>query len=208
MKKAMRSVAGVPGSTSSARPDSTYARTEKLKSISQDQLREIFLGIDQRLREGQSSKAELILRDAIENYSHEADDFADLKRLLAYTLETVGRYKESLEVLKPFEDEEILERLNIETQVRVITQLAISYNGERSAPFMLGKIYTDMSGAYWFLRRPQDGVECLEKSIRFFEQTEHVLNSVIAYNNLGINLMLIGEWPRAEEMIRRALDLA
>src|SRR5690606_11956297 len=86
--------------------------------------------------------------------------------------------------------------------------LGIQIIGERSAPFMLGKLYTDMSGAYWFLRRPQDGIECLEKSIRFFEKTEHLLNSVIAYNNLGINLLLIGEWPRAEEMIKRALDLA
>ena len=73
---------------------------------------------------------------------------------------------------------------------------------------MLGKIYTDMSGAYWFLRRPQDGIACLEKSIEFFDQTEHALNSVIAYNNLGINLMLIGEWTRAEEMIERALEIA
>ncbi|MCV4784312.1 tetratricopeptide repeat protein, partial [Escherichia coli] len=46
------------------------------------------------------------------------------------------------------------------------------------------------------------------RSVAFFEKTEHVLNSVIAYNNLGINLMLIGEWPRAGAMIRRALELA
>jgi len=72
---------------------------------------------------------------------------------------------------------------------------------------MLGKLYTDMSGAYWFLRRPQDGIACLEKSIEFFDQTEHALNSVIAYNNLGINLMLIGEWNKAEEMINRALEI-
>jgi tetratricopeptide (TPR) repeat protein len=74
--------------------------------------------------------------------------------------------------------------------------LGIQIIGDRSAPFMLGKLYTDMSGAYWFLRRPKDGIACLEKSIGFFEQTEHVLNSIIAYNNLGINLMLIGEWER------------
>ena len=86
--------------------------------------------------------------------------------------------------------------------------LGIQIIGDRSAPFMLGKLYTDMSGAYWFLRRPQDGIACLEKSIGFFEKTEHVLNSIIAYNNLGINLMLIGEWSRAEEIIKRALDLA
>src|SRR4029078_2349735 len=54
--------------------------------------------------------------------------------------------------------------------------LGVQIIGDRSAPFMLGKLYTDMSGAYWFLRRPQDGIECLEKSITFFEQTEHVLN--------------------------------
>ena len=47
-----------------------------------------------------------------------------------------------------------------------------------------------------------------EKSIVFFEQTEHVLNSVIAYNNLGIHLLHIGSWEKAEEMILRALDLA
>jgi hydrogenase-4 transcriptional activator len=87
-------------------------------------------------------------------------------------------------------------------------QLGIQIIGDNSAPFMLGKLYTDMSGAYWFLRRPQEGIDCLEKSIAFFDQTEHTLNSVIAYNNLGINLMLIGEWNRAEQIINRALTIA
>ncbi len=31
---------------------------------------------------------------------------------------------------------------------------------------------------------------------------------MIAYNNLGINLMLIGDWTKAEEMITKALDIA
>src|SRR5439155_287929 len=35
-------------------------------------------------------------------------------------------------------------------------ELGIKIIGANSAPFMLGKLYTDMSGAYWFLRRPQD----------------------------------------------------
>ncbi len=86
-------------------------------------------------------------------------------------------------------------------------EFGIKIIGHNSAPFMLGKLYTDMSGAYWFLRRPQDGIACLEKSIEFFEKTEHALNSVIAYNNLGINLILTGEWTRAETMIRRALEI-
>ncbi|MGH9946460.1 MAG: sigma 54-interacting transcriptional regulator [Pyrinomonadaceae bacterium] len=277
------------------------------QSISVGGLNDLFLGVGRRLREGKSNEAESVLIKAIEKHRHTDDDLANLKRLLAFTYETVGRYKESLETIKPYEDEDILGRLSVETQVRVSTQLAISFNnqgdhpkavtllkstlekakandldqllgnidiglarvyrklnecaicrdyaknalehlrvygewinmaeayremalsyhqegnseksleyfdlgiqiiGSRSAPFMLGKLYTDMSGAYWFLRRPQDGIECLEKSIGFFDQTEHVLNSVIAYNNLGINLTLIGEFDRAEEIIGRALDLA
>ena len=277
------------------------------RPIAAEELDAIFSGIGQKLREGKSSEAERVLTSAIERHQHDPDDLANLKRLLAFTFETVGRYKESLAAIKPYEDEEVLSRLSTETQVRVTTQLAVSFNnlgdhpkavtllkatlekakgdgldhllgnidiglarvyrklneyaicrdyakgalehlraqgdwlgmaeayremalsyhqegssenaleyfdlgiqiiGARSAPFMLGKLYTDMSGAYWFLRRPQDGIECLEKSIRFFDQTEHVLNSVIAYNNLGINLMLIGEFDRAEAMIERALELA
>jgi len=283
------------------------SRLTELRPISREQLDDVFRAVGSRLREGQSREAEELLIRTLESNSLTADDFADLKRLLAFTLETLGRYRESLEVLKPFEDEEFLEPLAVGTQVRVTTQLAISYNnvndhpkavtllkdtlqkaeqndlqrligsidsalarvyrklnecpicrdyaekslnhfrqdgnwlgmaeayremalsyhqegnseksieyfelgiqiiGDRSAPFMLGKLYSDMSGAYWFLRRPQEGIECLEKSIKFFERTEHILNSLIAYNNLGINLVHIGDWDRAEEMITRAYDLA
>ncbi len=283
------------------------ARTGLGQQIHPETLDNIFSTVGQFLREGLSSKAETLLTETIEGYSHTADNLAGLKRLLAFTLETVGRYAESLEAVRPYEDPDILERTSKEIQVRVTTQLAISYNnvgdhpkavtllkktlevakenelshlrgpidiglarvyrklnecaicrgyaeksldyfrekgdwlgiaeayreialsyhqegnseksleyfdlgiqiiGDRSAPFMLGKLYTDMSGAYWFLRRPKDGIACLEKSIGFFEKTEHVLNSIIAYNNLGINLILVGEWPRAEEIIKRSLDLA
>ncbi len=274
--------------------------------LSKEKLESVFSSVGQKLREGLSGEAERILTATIEDHSHSPDDFANLKRLLSFTLETIGRYKESLQMLKPFEDEENLRQLDLETQIRVSTQLAIAYNnlteqpkaitllkenlqkanennlqrlsgsidialarvyrklneypicrdygerslahfrengdwlgmaeayreiaishhqesnsekalvyfdlgikiiGSNSAPFMLGKLYTDMSGAYWFLRRPQDGIACLEKSIEFFDRTEHALNSVIAYNNLGINLMLIGEWARAEQMIMRALEI-
>ncbi len=275
--------------------------------ISAEKIDAVFSSIGQKLREGLSSESERILSKTIREYRHTPDDLAHLNRLLAFTLETLGRYGESLEILQPYENDAELEKLSVETQVRVTTQLAIGYNnltdqpkaitllkvslekavenelsqlygtinialarvyrklseypicrdfaekaldhfrddgnwlgmaeayreianslhqegnskkalesfqlgikiiGDNSAPFMLGKLYTDMSGAYWFLRRPQDGIECLEKSIEFFEKTEHALNSVIAYNNLGINLSLIGDWQKAELMIRRALEIA
>lgn len=87
-------------------------------------------------------------------------------------------------------------------------QLAIKIIGERTAPFLLGKLYSDMSGAYWFLRKPHDGISCLEKSIEFFSKTEHKVQTVAAYNNLGMNLMILGDWKRSEDMIREALELA
>jgi DNA-binding NtrC family response regulator/tetratricopeptide (TPR) repeat protein len=85
---------------------------------------------------------------------------------------------------------------------------AINIIGSRKALYLLGKIYSDLSGAYWFLRRPQEGIACLEKSIKFFDRTEHKIHSIAAYNNLGINLMMLGEWTKAEGVIKRALDLA
>ncbi|MBS1795160.1 MAG: sigma 54-interacting transcriptional regulator [Acidobacteria bacterium] len=262
---------------------------------------------EQKLTEGFSAEAERILREAIERPATAPDDLANLRRLLAYTLETLGRYKEAIEIIRAYESEDVLLTLGLETQIKVINQLAICYSnlsdspkavtlhkqnlqraeaaemkhlfgriyialsrvyrklnehniardhaekalgafrengewrgmaesyqaiatsfyqegnpeksleyfelaikivGERSSPFLLGKLYSDMSGAYCLLRRPQDGIKCLEKSIKFFDQTEHKLNSVVAYNNLGMNLMLLGDWDRAETMMKRALDLA
>lgn len=275
--------------------------------VSDDQLEAVFQVVEQKLTDGFSSESEKILTETIERYNHTPDNLANLKRLLSYTLETLGRYKEAIEAVKTYETEEVLEKLQPETQLKVVTQLAISYNnlgespkavtllkrnlkrakagnftdllgiiyialsrvyrklneysisrdiaekalnsfreegnwlgmaesyqaiavshyqegnneksleyfqlaiqiiGDRSAPFMLGKVYSDMSGAYCQLHRPQDGIACLEKSIKFFEQTEHKLNSVIAYNNLGMNLMVLGDWARAEKMMKSALDVA
>lgn len=279
----------------------------KPRPFSKDDLEFVYQRIGELLRAGLSREADKLLAEVLSKYTHAPDDLANLRRLFSFTLETLGRYKESLDTISEYEDEGARQDLSMDTQVRVITQLAISYNnlgdhpkavtllkmnrakaaenhlghlmgavdiglarvyrklnecaicrdhaekalghlrehgdwlgmaeayremalsyhqegnsdksleyfdlgiqiiGERLAPFMLGKLYSDMSGAYWFLRRPKEGIECLEKSVSFFEKTEHILNSVIAYNNLGIHLMQIGEWIRAEQMIRRALDLA
>lgn len=283
------------------------ASLRSAKSIAPPEVDAIFTKVGQNLRDGKSNAAEALLTKTIGSYKHTPDDLASLKRLLSFTLETTGRYKESLDALSEYETAERRADLSQQTEILVRKQLAIAFSnagdqpkaitllketlqtaeneelsplagsidialarvyrklseypicrdyaeralnyfrnngdwlgmaeayreianslhqeghsdkaikyfelgikiiGSNSAPFMLGKLYTDMSGAYWFLRRPQDGIACLEKSIAFFDQTEHALNSVIAYNNLGINLMLIGDWSKAEEMIRRALEIA
>jgi hydrogenase-4 transcriptional activator len=80
--------------------------------------------------------------------------------------------------------------------------------GDQPAPYFLGKIYANLAGAYFFLKRPQEGIACLEKSINYYERTEHKGNAALGYNNLGINLVLIGEWDRAHKALELALSLA
>jgi DNA-binding NtrC family response regulator/tetratricopeptide (TPR) repeat protein len=80
--------------------------------------------------------------------------------------------------------------------------------GDNPAPYMLGKIYANLAGACWFIKRPHDGIGYLEKAIRYYEQTDHKATAALAYNNLGINLTLVGDWPRAQAALERALALA
>jgi hydrogenase-4 transcriptional activator len=65
-----------------------------------------------------------------------------------------------------------------------------------------------MAGACWFLKRPQEGIDYLKKAITYYERTDHKTNAANGYNNLGINLILIGQWDKAQEALERALSLA
>src|SRR5882762_8654839 len=86
-------------------------------------------------------------------------------------------------------------------------ELALKLIGERPASFMLGRIYANMAGACWFLKRPQEGIRYLEKAISYYERTDQKGNAANGYNNLGINLILIGQSDRAHEALDRALTL-
>jgi transcriptional regulator with PAS, ATPase and Fis domain len=86
-------------------------------------------------------------------------------------------------------------------------QQVIKLIGDRRFPFLLGITYGDLAAAYWMMRRPREGVECLTKSIEFFQKTEHKTHALSAYNNLGYNLLMLGEWKRSEEAIRHAIAL-
>jgi transcriptional regulator with PAS, ATPase and Fis domain/tetratricopeptide (TPR) repeat protein len=85
---------------------------------------------------------------------------------------------------------------------------ALKLVGDNQAPYLLGKIYANMAAAFSLLKRPQEGIACLEKSISYYERTEHKANAALGYNNLGVNLVVIGEWERAHEALKRALALA
>jgi hydrogenase-4 transcriptional activator len=80
--------------------------------------------------------------------------------------------------------------------------------GEHPASYVLGRTYINMAGACWFLKRPQEGIQYLEKGIGYLERTDHKTSAADGYNNLGINLILIGQWDRGQEALERALALA
>lgn len=85
---------------------------------------------------------------------------------------------------------------------------ALKLAGDHPASFMLGRIYSNMAGACWFLKRPQEGIRYLEKAIGYYERTDHKKSAANAYNNLGMNLVLTGQWDRGQEALERALVLA
>jgi transcriptional regulator with PAS, ATPase and Fis domain len=87
-------------------------------------------------------------------------------------------------------------------------QQALQLIGDRNAAYLLGQIYADVAGIHWFLKRPLEGIAYLEKSISYFERTEHKDNAANCYNNLGINLTIIGKWERAQESLETALMMA
>src|SRR6185437_12073980 len=85
---------------------------------------------------------------------------------------------------------------------------ALKLIGDHPAAYMLGRTYANMAGACWFLKRPQEGIDYLKKAITYYERTDHKTNAADGYNNLGINLILIGQWERAQEALERAFSLA
>jgi len=86
-------------------------------------------------------------------------------------------------------------------------QQALKLIGDRPAMVLLGKICSNIAGTFWFLKRPQEGIRYLEKAIGYYERTEHKILAAEAYNNLGNNLILIGQWDHAQEALERAVAI-
>lgn len=286
---------------------SPFERTKQGRTISKEQFAEVLEKIEKELTDGRAADAEKSSLEILETYSNSIDAQGILNILLSTSLEIQGRYEESLIVLQTFEDEEIIDKLKLETLIKIFVQLANSYTnandlpkavallnsalqvaekqdntellveihnvlsrayrelneypisrnyaekamryareigdwrglsesycavgvsyyqegnsqksleyfqqairivGENHAPLLLGKYYSDISAAYHALRRPQDGIDSLKKSIALFESIDQKFQLTLAYNNLGINLMLLGNWKKAEETIKHALELA
>ena len=85
---------------------------------------------------------------------------------------------------------------------------ALKLIGDHPSTFLLGKIYSNMAGCCFFMKRPHEGVDYLQKAIGYYERTQHKGLAAIGYNNLGINLILLGKWDAAQEAVERALAVA
>ncbi len=86
--------------------------------------------------------------------------------------------------------------------------LATQMVGEDPDPVILGRVFADMASVHWSLQQPKEGIECLEKSIEYLTQTENQLQLIFAYNDLGVSLMLLGDWVGAENAIDTSLGIA
>jgi DNA-binding NtrC family response regulator/tetratricopeptide (TPR) repeat protein len=84
---------------------------------------------------------------------------------------------------------------------------ALQLIGDRPATFLLGKIYANMAGVCRVLKQPLDGIKYLEKAIGYYERTDHKILAAKGHNNLGVNLVLVGQWDRAQQAFERSLDL-
>jgi hydrogenase-4 transcriptional activator len=84
---------------------------------------------------------------------------------------------------------------------------ALHLIGDHKATFLLGKIYANMAGVCHLLKRPLDGIKYLEKAIGYYERTDHKILAAKGHNNLGINLVLVGQWDRAQQSFEQSLNL-
>ena len=87
-------------------------------------------------------------------------------------------------------------------------QQALKLIGDHPASYTLGRIYANMAGVCWFLKRPRKAFAISKRRSTYYERTDHKTSAANGYNNLGINLILIGQWGRAQEALQRALSLA
>src|SRR6185503_2464488 len=60
-------------------------------------------------------------------------------------------------------------------------QQALKLVGDHPASYTLGRIYSNMAGVCWFLKRPQEGIRYLEKGIAYYERTDHKATAADGY---------------------------
>ena len=166
------------------------ARLTKKRFISDESLSAMMVKAGQKLDAGLSSETEKIILAALENYSHTPAGRAELTCLLSLTLETQGRYQESLETIEKYDDEILLSEIGLEMQISVIVQLAIAFNNTNDYPKAVallnyaleqakeanlsqtfGKIYVAFSRVYRKLNECPIARDHAEKALDYYRES-------------------------------------
>ncbi len=87
-------------------------------------------------------------------------------------------------------------------------ELALQIIGENNAPVVLARVFADLGTTNWMLNNPKQGVEDLLKAVELFNLSENRFRLLFAYNDLGVSLMQIGDFPKAEATLRNAVEIA
>lgn len=282
-------------------------RVHKGRAFAAEKLSGFFSEVENYLTQGFAIEAEERCFEILENYRHSLDTQARISTFISSAFEMQGRFSESLQVLKPFEDKAITRELQAEVYALLLLRLGTAYTntnesskaisaltlaqriaeerdyihllvkihtafarvyrnlsefsvsrnyvdkairysrrigdwqgaaeayqvsasgyyqegnsqeavdtfkkgiqmiGSRQSPFLLGKIHSDISVVYWGLFRSQEGIDNAKKAISLLEKTGNKYQTAISYNNLATNLLLSGDWEKAENFLNRAIDLA
>ncbi|MFL6374763.1 MAG: tetratricopeptide repeat protein, partial [Pyrinomonadaceae bacterium] len=188
------------------------------RTMSRDAIDRVFSSVGQKLRDGRSAEAEKLLRSAVQSYRHTPDDLANLRRLLSFTFETTGRYKESLEAITDYTEETTVAELSPPTRIRVSTQLAIAYSnaGEQPKAVTLlkdtlkkaetgdltplsGTIDIALARVYRKLSEYPISRDYAEKSLNYFRADGNWLGMAEAYREIANSLHQEGNSEKALE---------
>ena len=213
---------GQEGGSDGAAPFSGQAK----RQMSEDRLAEVFAEVRENLDKGLSAAAESLLRDALDNHSHSPDDEARLTRYLSYTLETLGRYKESLAVIERYDDEALIDALEPENQVSVINQLAIALNNTNEHPKavtllsyslekaeeagltkLFGEIYVALARVYRKLAEFPIAIDNAKKALKHYREQGNWRGMAESYHTIATNYSAEGNSREALENFQQAIKI-
>lgn len=121
-------------------------------------------------------------------YARENGDWHNLARayrLMATGWHKQGNFQKSLD--------------NLGTAIQIV--------GENPVPLFKSKLFSDIAALHSALSRPQEAIFNLKKVVTFFEEKNLKFLLATAYNNLGVNLTTVGNFPGAEDFFESALQI-
>ena len=84
---------------------------------------------------------------------------------------------------------------------------ALAMIGDRHEPELLGRCYQDLALIQDCLGAPAENVlACHETAVQHFQKAGNTTSLAVNNNNLSTKLMFMGQWPRAEELMRSAVE--